>query len=102
MIYTDAKRAECFPPGAFIREELEARGVAADNMTDYLAQELFVSRKMAEQLLRGARPLLNGEALRLGELFGTGPVLWVNLDEAWGSWLHCKLALQSPPHTDTR
>lgn len=68
--------AETFPPGAFIKEELEARGWL---QTD-LAEITGVDKKTVSEIVAGKRSITPETATLIGEAFGTGPAIWLNLD----------------------
>jgi HTH-type transcriptional regulator/antitoxin HigA len=59
---SDRIPAETWPPGEFIREELEARG--------WTARDLGIDPDM---------PVDEDMAKRLGAAFGTSPEYWLNL-----------------------
>ena len=73
------KPAEVFPPGEYLREELEARG-----WTDYhLASRLGLSMAGAGDLLAGRMQITRDLAARLAAAFGTSPELWANLQQSY-------------------
>lgn len=71
--------AETFPPGDFIREELEARGWSQDD----LANVLGCSLRLVNEVIAGKRGLTPETAAGLGEAFGTGAQVWLNLESAY-------------------
>lgn len=80
--------AEVFPPGEFIREELEARGWTQED----LAKILGFTKARVNEVIVGRRRLTDETALALGEAFGTGASFWMNLETAY--------RLQQLPATD--
>ena len=70
---------EVFPPGDFIREELEERGWTQD----VLAEVLGTSPRLVNEIINGKRSITPTTARALGEAFGTGPNVWMNLESAY-------------------
>jgi HTH-type transcriptional regulator/antitoxin HigA len=70
---------EVFPPGDFIREELEARGWTQE----VLAEVLGTSQRLVNEIITGRRAITPATARALGEAFGTGPNVWMNLESAY-------------------
>src|SRR5206468_1751599 len=71
--------AEVFPPGVFIKEELEERGwTQAD-----LAVILGVYPSMVNEIISGKRSISPEIANGLGVAFGTGAQFWLNMDAAY-------------------
>lgn len=70
------KFAEVFPPGEFLKEELEAR-----NWTQVeLAEVIGRPAKMVSEIILGKRAITPETAIQLGEALGTGPEFWMNLE----------------------
>ncbi len=64
------KPAEVFPPGSFVQEELEARGL------DFI--------EVRKEFREGGIAVDWGMAVKLATLFtGTSPRCWLNLQKAW-------------------
>ncbi len=71
--------AEVFPPGEFLREELEARGwTQAD-----LAKILGRPRRLIGEIIDGKRAITAETAWGLGDAFGVDPQFWLNLESAY-------------------
>src|SRR5438093_1221697 len=71
--------AEVFPPGEFIKEELEARGwTQAD-----LAEVLGTYPRLVNEIILGKRSITRETAKALGDAFGTDPRLWMHLEAAY-------------------
>lgn len=68
--------AEVFPPGEFIREELEAR----DWTQEVLAIILKKPLPAVNEIILGKKAITADTARALGEAFGTSPELWLNLE----------------------
>ena len=75
--------AEAFPPGDFVREELEARGWTQGDLARIIGRPLQV----VNQLINGRKQLTAPMAMALGEAFGTGPEFWINLEGLYRLWL---------------
>lgn len=71
--------AEVFPPGEFLRDELEARGWT---QTD-LAKILGRPRRLIREILDGKRAINAETAWGLGDAFGIDPQFWLNLESAY-------------------
>ena len=66
-------------PGEILADELEFLGISAAS----LARTLRVPTNRVTQVLAGKRAITADTALRLGQWFGTGPELWLNLQTAY-------------------
>jgi antitoxin HigA-1 len=66
-------------PGEILADELEELGMSAAA----LARTLHVPTNRVTQILKGQRGITADTALRLGQWFGTGPELWLNLQKAY-------------------
>ena len=74
--------AEVFPPGEFIREELEARGWTERD----LARIMDMPLGLINELVTGNRRITLETAHGLSSAFGDGdPHYWMNLDAAYRS-----------------
>lgn len=70
---------ETFPPGDFIREEIEARGWIQDD----LAMILDRPSKTVNEIIVGKRGITPETAKGLAGAFGTSPQFWMNLESAY-------------------
>jgi addiction module HigA family antidote len=59
-----------------------------------IAALLGVSRQALYDITSGRRAVTPSMAVRLGTLFGNGPELWLNMQQAYDLW-HAKRALQA-------
>src|SRR6266566_7308983 len=66
-------------PGEILGDELREIGVSAAE----LARLIQVPANRVSQILSGKRHITADTALRLGRWFGTGPHLWLNLQQAY-------------------
>jgi addiction module HigA family antidote len=66
-------------PGAILADELEELKMSAAE----LARALHVPTNRITQILAGKRAVTADTALRLGQWFGTGPELWINLQKSY-------------------
>ncbi len=66
-------------PGEFLADELEELNMSAAE----LSRLLHVPANRISQLIAGKRNLTADTALRLGRYFGTGPHIWLNLQQAY-------------------
>ncbi len=66
-------------PGEFLADELEEIEITATE----LSRQIDVPANRISQIVRGKRDITADTALRLGQFFGTGPELWLNLQKAY-------------------
>ena len=66
-------------PGEFLADELEELSMSAAE----LARLLHVPANRISQILAGKRAITADTALRLGRYFGSGPQIWLNLQQAY-------------------
>jgi addiction module HigA family antidote len=66
-------------PGEILGDELRELGISAAE----LARLIHVPANRISQILAGKRDITANTALRLGRWFGTGPQLWLNLQQAY-------------------
>ena len=74
--------AEVFPPGDFIREELDARGWTQSDLAAIVGRPV----ETINRIISGKRGITADTAHVLGEAFGTGPEYWLSLDAAYQLW----------------
>lgn len=68
--------AEVFPPGDFLKEELEARGWSQTDFADILGRP----RKTINEIILGKRSITPDMARALAEGLGTSARIWLNLE----------------------
>ena len=66
-------------PGEFLADELQEIEITATE----LSRQIDVPPNRISQIIRGRRDITADTALRLGQFFGTGPELWMNLQKAY-------------------
>ena len=66
-------------PGEILADELIDLGISAAE----LARQINVPANRISQILSGKRSVTADTALRLGKWFGTGPKIWLNLQQAY-------------------
>ena len=70
---------EAIHPGEFLADELEEIGITATK----LSREIDVPPNRVLGIIHAQRNITADTALRLGQFFGTGPELWMNLQKAY-------------------
>ena len=71
--------AEVFPPGEFIRDELEERGWSQIDLAEIIGR----APRLVNEVIGGKRGITPETALALGKAFGTSAQLWLNLESAY-------------------
>lgn len=66
-------------PGEFLADELDELGMSAAE----LARIIRVPANRISQIIAGKRNITADTALRLGQYFGTGPRIWLNLQQSF-------------------
>ncbi len=66
-------------PGEILVDELTELGISAAE----LARQINVPANRISQIIAIQRSITADTALRLGKWFGTGPKLWLNLQQAY-------------------
>ncbi|MCK5782983.1 MAG: HigA family addiction module antidote protein [Desulfobacterales bacterium] len=66
-------------PGEILADELNEMGISAAE----LARQIKVPANRISQIISGKRSISADTALRLGKWFGTGPKIWLNLQQAY-------------------
>jgi len=76
---SERKPAAVFPPGAFIKEEIDARGWTQEDLARILGKPF----PTVNQILNGKRAIIAETAMRLAAAFGNSPQFWMNLEATW-------------------
>lgn len=71
--------AEIFPPGEFIREELEARGWTQEDLAQIMGRPV----RLVNELVNAKKQITPDTARGLADAFGTDALYWMNLDSAY-------------------
>lgn len=71
--------AEAFPPGEFIKEELEARGWTQSDLADIMGRQ----KSVVSAIINGKRSVSPEVASELASAFGTSADLWLNLQMSY-------------------
>jgi HTH-type transcriptional regulator/antitoxin HigA len=79
--------AEVFPPGEYIREEIEARGWTQIDLAEILGRPVQV----VNAIINGKKAVTPQTALELGAALGTGPEIGLNLETSY------RLRIAGPP-----
>ncbi len=66
-------------PGEILADELAELGMSGAE----LARKICVPPNRISQIVAGKRSISADTALRLGKWFGTGPKIWLNLQQAY-------------------
>lgn len=70
--------AEAFPPGEYLRDELEERGWTVTEFAEIIGRPV----QAVSEILNGKKEITTESALAIGEALGTTPELWLNLQTA--------------------
>lgn len=76
--------AEAFPPGEFIKEELEAREWTQQTLADIMGRQTSV----ISAIVNGKRAISLDIATELSHAFGTSVDYWMNLEKSYQQYVH--------------
>lgn len=76
MATPDRMLVEVFPPGEFLREELDARGWLQADFAAIIGKDA----KSVSDIISGKRIITPEMAMLIGEALGTGAAIWLNLE----------------------
>lgn len=71
--------AELFPPGEFLKDEMEERNWTQDD----LANVLGISVRSVHEIVNAKRSITPQTASALGQAFGTSADYWLRLENGW-------------------
>jgi HTH-type transcriptional regulator/antitoxin HigA len=71
--------AEIFPPGEFLRDELEARGWSQTELAEIMGRPV----RLINELIAGKKAITPETAIQLSDSLGTSPELWMNLESQY-------------------
>lgn len=78
----DRRPAEVFPPGEFLREELEERGWTQTDFAEILGRPV----RLVNEIIAGKRSITPETAKGLADALDTSPQYWLNLESAYQLW----------------
>jgi HTH-type transcriptional regulator/antitoxin HigA len=78
----DRRPAEAFPPGEFLREELEERSWTQTDLAEILGRPV----RLINEIIAGKRGITPETARGLGDALGSPPQYWLNLESAYQLW----------------
>ncbi|WP_249328056.1 HigA family addiction module antitoxin [Xylella fastidiosa] len=71
--------AEVFPPGEFLRDELEARHWTQTELAEIIGRPVHT----INEIIAGKKAITPETAIQLGKSLGTGPEVWMNLESQY-------------------
>ena len=71
--------AEVFPPGEFLKEEMDARGWTQVELAEVMGRPT----KVVNEIIAGKKAITPETAVQLGDALGTSPELWMNLETSY-------------------
>ncbi|MDR3469878.1 MAG: helix-turn-helix domain-containing protein [Xanthobacteraceae bacterium] len=71
--------AETFPPGEFLRDELDARGWTQTEFAEMIGRPV----RLVNEIIAGKRAVTPETARDFAAAFGTSAQLWMNLETTW-------------------
>lgn len=71
--------AEIFPPGEFLKDELESRGWTQTEMAEIMGRPT----RLINEIIAGKKTITPETAIQLGDCLGTGPEVWLNLESQY-------------------
>lgn len=80
---SDFQLAEAFPPGEFLKDELEARGWTQSDLAEIMGRHVTV----VNEILLGKRSLTPETARALADALGGSAQYWLNLESIYRLWL---------------
>ncbi|MDD9827806.1 MAG: HigA family addiction module antitoxin [Deltaproteobacteria bacterium] len=90
LVNRPERKREPTHPGTLLREVLLPEAGLSVSET---ARRLGTSRQNLHRILAAERPVTPKMAVRLGEFFGNGPEVWLNMQVSHDVW-HARRALQ--------
>jgi HTH-type transcriptional regulator / antitoxin HigA len=75
--------AQAFPPGEFIKEELEARGWSQQSLAEIMGRQTSV----VSAIVNGKRAISLDIATELSSAFGTSVDYWMNLEKSYQQFM---------------
>ena len=82
----DFMPAEVFPPGEFLRDELEERGWTQVELADILGKSI----PLVNEIILGKREITPATAHALAAVLGTTAQYWLNLESVYRLFLEAQ------------
>lgn len=79
---SDRIPAEAFPPGEYLKDELEERGWTQEELASIIGRPTAV----INQIISGKRGISPDTAREIGAALGTSAIFWMNLEAAYRLW----------------
>jgi HTH-type transcriptional regulator/antitoxin HigA len=76
---SERQAAEVFPPGDFIKEEIDARGWTQNDLADITGKSV----RLISEVVSGKRAVTPDTARALADAFGTSAQFWMNMESAY-------------------
>jgi len=73
------RAAEVFPPGEYLRDELEARGWTQAQFARIIGRPL----QLVNEIINGRKRITEETALEIGAALGTSAKVWLNLENSF-------------------
>jgi HTH-type transcriptional regulator/antitoxin HigA len=86
-------QAQAFPPGEYLRDELEERGWSEKDFAEILGRPA----QAISEIMNGHKQIVPDTALAIGEALGTSAAMWLNLQVAYNLF---EARAQRPAATD--
>lgn len=71
--------AEVFPPGEFLRDELEERNWSQTEFAEMIGRPV----RLVNEIIAGKKAITPETAIQLGDALGTGAEVWLNLESQY-------------------
>src|SRR6476660_4152047 len=79
---SDRVPAEAFPPGEYLKDEMEERGWTQEEFASIIGR----SPAVINQIISGKRGISPETAREIGAALGTSAMYWMNLESAYRLW----------------
>lgn len=76
---TERRAVETFPPGEFIKEEIDARGWTQNDLAEITGKSV----RLISEVILGKRAVTPDTAQALADALGTSAQLWMNMESAY-------------------
>src|SRR3954451_24257331 len=78
----EIKPAEAFPPGEYLRDELQARGLTQSKFALIIGRPL----QLVSEIINGRKRITETTALEIAAALGTSARVWLNLENNYRLW----------------